>query len=157
MATARLGCSLRSVARATGTSLGTVRNLMRPELGLFAGDQLVPLGPVDVLCVRALVALGANRSTNRSTADLHTAALLERDRAAAALLRAAFTAGVLRPGTRLLATDEVVWLVAKDHELLAALDDHPTTQLLVLPVGQWTQDLLAATPLTAALTTSTAA
>ena len=157
MATARLGCSLRSVARATGASLGTVRNLMRPELGLFGDDRLVPLGPVDVLCVRALVALGANRSTNRNAADLHTAALLERDRTAVALLRAAFTAGTLLPGARLLAIDELAWLVAKDHELLAALDEHPASQLLVLPVGQWAGDLLTGTAGTVPLTTSSAA
>jgi hypothetical protein len=141
------GWSLRAVARAAHLSLGSVRNLMRPELGLFA-DQ--PLGAVDALCVRALAGLGANRSTNRASQDRRTAELLLRDRRAVELLRDAVRSGDLVDGVRLLVQgDTTASLVRKDYEILSALDAAPEASVVLLPVGCWATSLRLGTSVSA--------
>jgi len=136
------GWSLRAVARGAGLSLGSVRNLMRAELGLLERGAL---GPADVLCVRVLAELGANRSTNRGSLDERTAALLRRDREAVELVRAAYRDG-LDTSTRLLVRTDRCWLARKDLEVLTALDDEPGQSLRVLPLGRWANELTVTAP-----------
>lgn len=136
------GWSLRAVARGAGLSLGSVRNLMRAELGLLERGAL---GPADVLCVRVLVELGANRSTNRGSLDERTAALLRRDREAVELVRQAYRSG-LSSSTRLLVRADRCWLAGKDLDVLTALDEHPDQPLRVLPLGRWASELTDTAP-----------
>lgn len=126
--------SIRAVSRAAGLSLGSVRNLMRAELGLLGRG---PLGPTDALCVRVLAELGANRSTNRTSLDTRTAVLLDRDRVAIAVVRDAVGAGTLDANARLLVRNSDARLVRKDLDVLSALDAYPEDTIRLLPVGRW--------------------
>jgi lambda repressor-like predicted transcriptional regulator len=133
------GWSMRAVSRAAELSVGTVRNLMRPELGLFLEGN--PYGPRDALIARVLFELGAARPTNRADVDARTAKLLDRDRKAAQLLRSADEP--LPAKARLLATGTDAWLIVRDSELLSALEEHPDDALRILPVGAWASAALA--------------
>jgi len=133
------GWSMRAVSRAAELSVGTVRNLMRPELGLFLEGN--PFGPRDALIARVLFELGAARPTNRADVDARTAKLLDRDRKAAQLLRDADEP--LPANARLLATGTDAWLIVRDSELLSALEEHPVDALRILPVGAWASAAIA--------------
>jgi len=133
------GWSMRAVSRAAELSVGTVRNLMRPELGLFLEGK--PFGPRDALIARVLFELGAARPTNRADVDVRTAKLLDRDRKAAQLLRDADEP--LPTNARLLATGTDAWLIVRDSELLSALEEHPVDALRILPVGAWANAAIA--------------
>jgi hypothetical protein len=141
------GWSIRAVARSAGLSQGSLRNLMRPELALWTPGDV--LGPRDVLLARVLTALGSNRPSFRvnGTLDVRTAGLLARDRMAAEVLRAV-DLEALSPATRLLATDDRVWITQRDADVLIALEDHPAGALLVLPLGVWGGQLVAENPQT---------
>lgn len=141
------GWSLRAVARAAGLSLGSVRNLMRAELGLLERGSL---GAGDALCVKVLAELGANRSTNRTSLDSRTALLLRRDRQAITLVREALAAGTLDPTVRLLVRDTEARLVRKDLDVLATLDAYPDDSMRLLPVGRWAAALGLGTVVAAA-------
>lgn len=136
------GWSLRAVGRAAGLSLGSVRNLMRAELGLLEPGGL---GPADVLCVRVLAELGANRSTNRGSLDERTAGLLRRDREAVEVVRRAYRDG-LDESVRLLVCADRCWVTRKDLEVLNALDAQPRQSLRVLPLGCWAAELTDTAP-----------
>jgi hypothetical protein len=135
---------MRAVARGAGLSQGSLRNLMRPELELWSPG---PLGPRDVLLARVLAALGTNRPGFRvhGALDARTARLLQRDRSAAVLLRD-LELGSVQRSTRLLATDEAVWLTQRDADVLIALDEHPNGALLALPLGVWSGELASDSP-----------
>jgi hypothetical protein len=102
-----------------------------------------------VLLARVLTALGSNRPSFRvnGTLDVRTAGLLARDRMAAEVLRAV-DLEALSPATRLLATDDRVWITQRDADVLIALEDHPAGALLVLPLGVWGGQLVAENPQT---------
>ncbi len=139
------GWSIRAVARAAGLSQGSLRNLMRPELALWTPGDV--LGPRDVLLARVLTALGSNRPSFRvnGTLDVRTAGLLARDRTAAEVLRAIDLAAFSR-ATRMLATDDRVWITHRDPDVLIALEDHPAGALLVLPLGVWGSEVASKSP-----------
>jgi hypothetical protein len=138
---AAVGWSLRATGRYTGLSVFTVRTLVRVDPdGKHEGD----LSPVDVLCVKVLGELGANRSVNRDTKDERAVRLQDRDQQVLALLRSAATDRLLDASVRLIATDSDARLVRQDYEILAALADNPGQTLHVMSVGAWFADITAA-------------
>lgn len=134
------GWSLRAAGRYAGLSVHSVRTLLRLDPW---STREGALSPIDVLSIRVLGELGANRSVNRGTTDDRSVALKTRDSAAISLLR--HTEGSLGPEARLLIQGETARLVTKDFEVLAALSDRPSLAAQVLPVGRWMAEIAAIT------------
>ena len=124
----------RAVARAADVSPRSVSNLAK--LGLVPATDL---GPVDVLVVMTLDAVGANRPTNRSDPDPRTAALIERDRRVAELVRN--NAAALSKTHRLVLVGTCVSLLEEDHEVQAAAAANRFASYIVVPVGMWAATL----------------
>lgn len=132
------GWSIRAAGRYTGLTASAVQTLLRldPE-----APQEGPLSPIDVLCVRVLADLGANRSVNKAAKDPRTTRLTERDGHAIEVLRSAYAAGRIKWSTRLLAYDATASLAAKDFDVFAVMEGNPDAMLVVLPVGRWLEEI----------------
>lgn len=132
------GWSMRAAGRYAGLSIDSVRTLVRLDQEMTSSG---PLHPVDVLCIRLLGEIGANRSVNRGSRDARTTLLQERDLRAVSLVRAACAGDRLLPRSRLLVMGDLVDLIESDYKVLEKMEQRPGESAVVLPVGHWLAEI----------------
>lgn len=137
------GWSLRAAGRYAGLSANAVRTLLRldPHQLAIAETTAGPLSPVDVLVVRLLSEMGANRSVNKSARDERSRRLADRDLRAVSTLRLALAERRVSRTTRLVVGPQSVDLASRDLDVMTLIDAYSAEPILVLPVGAWLDEI----------------